>query len=380
MQYFYFLLLIALAHSEKIISYSYRHEKLQRPKIKISFHDEDNTFYSYINTYLPFTLFDDRSFSHSIDSKKGKTLSLNYTGEYSCFEYTSNLYIDNNTIEGVPFYVSSKPISGSEQGIGLALKFDNESFSIVDNMNRNKMIEKKQFAFETRYTNLDTIHFGGIPNENELTFTYQGYINMNENTTSWKSTMKIIRYKNESNYINKECIFHTGYYDMIISKEVYEILKNILQEDIDNKDCFEAGYSEFQYIECYSDLPKLNEQIVFTIGDLILNITIRDLFIFYQDKWMSLVDSANNEHLDNVVILGYSFIRLFNVTIFDIEKKQIRLFTDSNIIQNIERNDTFFKQIVLISVGLICIIDMIILLINWLCTLNNNIKYNELSF
>lgn len=39
-----------------------------------------------------------------------------------------------------------------------------------------------------------------------------------------------------------------------------------------------------------------------------------------------------------------------------------------------------FKQIVLISVCMICIIDLMILLINWLCTLNNNIKYNELSF
>lgn len=375
MKYIFFLFLISSIYSEKIISYSFRHEKLQRPKIKLTFHDEDNIFYSYINTYLPFTLFDDRSFSNAIDSKKGSTFSLNLTEEHTCFEYISNMYIDNNTIEQMNFYVSIEPISGSEQGIGLALQFNNNSLSLIENLYRSKMIEKKQFSFETRYTNLDTIHFGGIPNEKELNFTYKGFIDMKENTTAWKSTLKAMKYNNESNEINKECIFHTGYYDLIISKEVYEVFKNILKEDIDNKDCLEAGYSEFQYIECYSDLAKFNNEITFTIGDLVLNITLRNLLIFYQDKWMSLVDSANNEHLNNTVIFGYTFIRLFNYTLFDIDKKQITLYTDSTIIQNIKRKTLLsiplLKEILLVSISLICIVDMIILIINWLCTLNN---------
>ena len=137
-----FFLIIEITHlfliSPKIISQKFDYN-LGRPVLSLNYNGDDSNIKSLINTFHPFTLIERRYFKSLIDNLilDKKILNLNY--EKEAVEYETEVTFESDVIKGYHIYIYFSHSWYPDQGIGLAYKFDNENFSLVHLLYKNKI-------------------------------------------------------------------------------------------------------------------------------------------------------------------------------------------------------------------------------------------------
>ena len=140
-----------------------------------------------------------------------------------------------------------------------------------------------------------------------------------------------------------------------------DTVNKIFKNEIERGECFKREYFEYSFVQCEnSSLPIFEKNIKFKFGNMITTVSIKQLFREQSNHWESIINANPYMLYDDAVIMGVRFMQLFNLSVFDYEKKEMRFYSDTT---EIEMNDTMPS----VNAGtnkILCIFLMVICLAN----------------
>ena len=329
-----------------------------------------SSIYRPLNTMLQFTWFVKWDLPDIPPSKQKGEQSIELIDLCYGYQYEDDIYFNNITkLPNFNFFVfDSARFYHRDSGIGLAYRFNNYSFSIVHELYRNEIIDKKQFVFEMRNNNA-TIHYGGVPYDKHLNYPYKGYCNVVESRTTWGCMLTGIYYKGKREKYNNYTIFHSACLEMIISNKFYDTMKNIVLKDLIQKNICSSSEdkSRRSNIKCnYSDTDLFDRTIEIEFdGNMKIQIPVIKLFdistntsavsLFYREGF--------SEDNDNIIV-GFPFMRLFSFMVFDYDNSTIDFYSFSyQIDKDINTSSIDTIKGILYIIILLSIINCIYLII-----------------
>ena len=102
-----------------------------------------------------------------------------------------------------------------------------ESYSIVYNLYKTKVIDEYRFAFDQVK---EKLYLGGIPNNTHLTFPYKGILKINETLPTWGFHLNSIIFNNSEYIINQPCIIHSVLTNTFISDDILAVIKQFSRD------------------------------------------------------------------------------------------------------------------------------------------------------
>lgn len=350
----------------KIILFKYE-TRWKSYSIDIHFDKENIHFYTLFNTYLNYSYLDGYFYFRTLfEENIIKKLTIIFTkDQIPSYEYQTNIRIQNDTISNYKLYISEhSPHSLKHVGIGVAYKFNDESYSLVHLLYNSHIIEKREFAFGFEMDSYyGKTYIGGIPDEEKNKYKIRGYCNVDDNHHTWGFTFHEIRYEGKAYSIEKYAYINNDMEYMIISQQVFEILKEVLKDEIRKADCTIEETNLVKWIKCRYLNEVFNGSIQIKIDNMILTISLKKMFKRYNmiNVWESKCVIIK-EYTSNDIILGDSFLQLFNYTLFDYDNKKISFYTEQQIIKMNDMNSLLHKLLLINSViGLSSIIMLIII-------------------
>ena len=366
MSIFFLLSLSTSVKTSKTISLPYYYES-NIPCIVINFTTFDKSLCVSINTNNTFYFYHRGLFGSLGKGVKPLKEEMIYKNKnYNSYQYTSDIIINKYHIKGFVFYLfEDSSFYTSDVGIGLRYSdFPNEPYSLIHLLYLNQFIDNLQFAFEPNISNYNgTFHLGGIPNMMDKKYKFNGTCDLEKNQNSWGCNLTSIEYQGNKYPINKYCLFHTGYSQMMFSKYIMSFMMEIVFSDFINKGiCYlDNNLYSTKSLKCKETAFIKNEYIHFNFGKMKIEIILRNLFEKdYKEKtYRSKFTYYTNK--DNFIILGVDFIKEFNLSVFDYEKKMITLYSDnypitSNINQQLNNSVLFIITIFLLIITMIFLI------------------------
>ena len=157
-------------------------------------------------------------------NNKGEgTITLDDT--YKVYKYQMALKFDDNAIlNNLSVYILSSPSWIRERDLSLGYHIIDESYSIVYNLYKTKVIDEYRFAFDQVK---EKLYLGGIPNNTHLTFPYKGILKINETLPTWGFHLNSIIFNNSEYIINQPCIIHSVLTNTFISDDILAVIKKI---------------------------------------------------------------------------------------------------------------------------------------------------------
>ena len=362
-----FFSLFSAYNNEPFIS-SFFNLRQSRPVMEIDFVDENITLANYINTYIPYSVFNQKYFQDTINRKKKSNPHVIQLIDYhKVFSYHSgikfkeqyllrnfNILISTNHSDYIP-----------DQGLSLAYRFEDESYSFVHQLYNRRLIDHKLFSISYRPGKM---HFGAIEQDAHLSFQYRGRCDVNQSFFSWGCDLNSITYDNVKYDMNVYAAFHTGFYDMFLYDDFYNLMVNeILKEEIKSKQCYEDISVYGNYIKC-DEPPQQDKVIELSFSSYKVSVKMSDLFKhLLGGDYKSVFCSMPYKYYKDKLILGIEFFSLFNYVIFDYEKSTIEIVSATTpIIQNgqfTNKNETMIKALMIIN-SVMCLLFILFIIIN----------------
>ena len=362
---FFVINYLLFARAEKIVSHHYINDHLNRSNVNLNLTDDNIIIKTGFNTFVPFSMFKVGKLNLSTPIISNETVHLN--NQYKSSLYSFNFNIEETEVKNFKIYLTqvhgNNRADHADDGIGLAYKFDDESFSYIHYLYNNKFIEHLQFAFEHDDQNrIGMIHFGGIPSKEYLSMPYKGVLKVNDQFGTWNTKLTGVQFEQDFYRFNNYAIIHSAFYDIFWSNALNDLMINkIFKNEIERGECFKREYFEYSFVQCEnSSLPIFEENVKFKFGNMITTVSIKQLFREQSNHWESIINANPYMLYDDAVIMGVRFMQLFNLSVFDYEKKEMRFYSDTT---EIEMNDTMPS----VNAGtnkILCIFLMVICLAN----------------
>ena len=324
------LSLLTFTLQKKIVSMNYTDILTGRPCAHFVFDTRCIDFDLYFNTYLPYTILDKKiASSVGIVGLPMKIIHLEST--FDVYGYNTNIILNSDidisyslyvTRFGIPFY--------ADKGIGLGNKIEDESFSLVHQLYKNKKIGHLSFALEENANANGSIHFGGIPNEEHLKLPYKGYIKIDEELPTWGGFFNSIVYKGIEYSVNQSFIINNALADMLYSNDLYDKIKNdILHDLLSEYKCSSNYGTALEYLTCDKNISNNTEIITFIFDNTKIHFYIKDLFDTEYNTRTFSTFCSNPYPFYNItgVIFGINFLKLFNYTYFDFSSKTVSFYS-----------------------------------------------------
>ena len=371
------LLVIFHLINSKIIVQHYTYT-LERPAITLDFNRENSNVVAFINTFHPFSLIRRKAFTSTIDDGFLGSKTFYFDSEMPVTEYRTDVTFEGHLLPGYHVYLYNMFSWYPDQGIGLGYKFDDDRYSLVHLLYNNKLIEHKMYAlFFNDDQKEGTISFGGIPNNEHLQYTFHGYCNAVDEYTSWGCNMTSIAFDNKSQRFSYYAALSNGLYG-IYSKKLFDFfVNNIMQNEIKADICsIHEDETEYRkYVKCNKEIEKINKNVTFTFGNMILKLKLIDLFEKNQNLYDSLV-SNNNFHFYNKydVLFGIKFFTFFKYLVFNYDDKRIEFYSNDFSITMIVSEYFVITTTLYIIINVLCLIMISTLLIITKEININNIK------
>lgn len=361
-----------IVKGEKIVSHNYINDHLNRSIVIVNLTDDNIILKTGFNTFVPFSLFKVGKLNLTTPIIKTETVHLN--NQYKSSLYSFNFKIEETEVKDFKIYFTeshgNNRADHADDGIGLAYKFDDESFSYIHYLYNNKMIEHLQFTFE-HYdeSRKGIIHFGGIPNKSYLRMPYQGVLKVNDKFGTWNTKLTGVQFGQDFYRFNNYAIIHSAFYDIFWSNALNDLMINtIFKKEIEREECFKRDYFEYSFVQCEnSTLPIFEKDIKFKFGNMITTVKIKQLFRYQSGHWESIINANPYMLYDDAVIMGVRFFQLFNFSVFDYENKEMRFYSDTT---EIEMNDTMpsmnagMNKILCVFLMIICLSNIALLFIH----------------
>lgn len=364
--YIIFILTLSFIHNENIITLSLGYSN-NKYSLELHFKEEQKTLTGYINTYLPYSLFNEGLLlDQMVPSKKIKNNILRLINNHDAIHYQSDTNIERYSFNGFSLYFSIDDLKYyGDQGFGFAFKYEDDSFSFVHHLYKDNLIEHLQFTIQpNQQREKGLLYIGGIPDNKEKAFKYKATIDINENSNLWGFQLSKVKYNDIIYPFHSFSFIHTSFNEIFWSNDLYELfVKDILKEEIIKKNCFEKDVEiVFKWIECKEDFEALNKTIEIQLGNMILKPKLVDLFDHEIVRWRTLIKTNPFDSFKTSNVIGIDFLKLFNLTTFDYENKQVVIYSDRPIIY--ELNNTNYSVAVLyIAISVMCLCEIVIIVI-----------------
>ena len=354
-----------------VITLPFTRYEMRRPYFIIYYNDSKSTRVPVsmnLNTYLPYSIINSNHFTLDT-SRIGSDIQIPLEDNDTYFDYRSDIILSDNTtiVDNYLIYIKKDKIRWiSDHGIGLGYHCRNTSFSLIHQLKKNNAINKLQYIFEP-HSKDGFLHFGGIPNKTQLTsMKYKGSIAINETLPTWGFTLTSMFYNNNNFDINTSCIIHSGFYDMIYSNEIFQIMLKIYKEEIDNQICtIKKNSANGDYLNCNSP-DYIKGSISFSINNNNSVIEINKKDLINGDGGSSFRNNPyKNEEINKMCMLGINFLRLFNYSLFDYDNKRIEFYSnDIKIINTIIKSTTVIMSSLIVSIIINMVNSLLLIYLN----------------
>lgn len=352
--------------SNKILLFKYE-TRWKTYSIDIHFDKENIHFYTLFNTFLNFSFLDGYFYFRTIfEENIIKKLTIIFNKEQiPSYEYKTDIRIQNDNISNYTLYISeSSPHSLRHVGIGVGYKFNDESYSLVHQLFKSNIIEKRQFAFGFENNcYYGKTYIGGIPDEEKDKYKIRGHCNVDDNHHTWGFTLHEIRFQDKIYLLEKYTYINNDIEYMIVSHQIFDILKEILKEEISRAFCTIEETNLVRWISCKYLNEVFNDSIQINIDNVVVAIALKKMFRRYNmiNVWESLC-VVIKEYNDNDIILGDNFLQLFNYTLFDYDNKKITFYSEQDIIKMNNMNQISYLILIINSIlGFSSVIMLIII-------------------
>ena len=122
-----------IVKGEKIVSHNYINDHLNRSIVIVNLTDDNIILKTGFNTFVPFSLFKVGKLNLTTPIIKTETVYLN--NQYKSSLYSFNFKIEETEVKDFKIYFTeshgNNRADHADDGIGLAYKFDDESFSYL---------------------------------------------------------------------------------------------------------------------------------------------------------------------------------------------------------------------------------------------------------
>lgn len=330
-----FLSLLLRIHSEKIVSFKFGNSERFSPFMCDFFVDEqcDHGYYTIQNTFNHYSVFINR-YVRKIPEKivSDKKYKFTFEEDFIGYKYQTDFQMDGRRVSGYSSYVLDGIDYFSDNvGISLAYHFEDESFSIVHLLYKHKHIDHLSFAFQD-FGPYAMTHIGGIPTKDYLNKTYKGVFPIDENLHTWGFTLNQIIFKDKVYDVNIPTMIHTGLRGSFFSNDLFEFFKSTLLKDEFDKESCKVGSGRFKGSAIFCS--EENRKIEFVFGNTKLALdTQKDLF-------------TNSNFCNNPypyynftgLFLGIFLLKKYEYSVFDYEKKQVELYSDTMVIEMVNNH------------------------------------------
>lgn len=287
---------------------------------------------------------------------RGDSVSRNDV--YHCSMYSSNVQFECNLL--IPQNLIR---DGIKKLLSFALRYEDESYSILHSMKRNGKIKKLQFAFlPSNEIGLDgTMFFGGIPSS--IIKKYQTTCKVSPFASGWSCSFNGIKIKNSNKeyMVSKEDVyFESEITRLEVPDSFMDYLKeNYFKEYILSEQCKYTGIKKF---ECRCSVINQLQNLIFIINNIRFEIPINRMFENYGSS-CTLGIEVNPDN--SKWIFGNTFLNNY-LTLFDIDNESITFYSDIQFISNnIILSSSFLKYGYTICI-IDCLIGVLLLLFNCL--------------
>ena len=357
------LICICFIHNEKIVSFELKDENFKYSVYPIFSNQGNITFTAYINTILPFSVFNDyHDLVSLLKANWIKTERIHLIENFDVSHYKTSFEIQNIPIIDYSLYLSTDIIQYyPDQGIGLAYKFEDNSFSIVHNLYKRNIIEHLTFTIESHRENKNaSIHFGYI--DMDFNSKFKGVLNVNDDIKYWGSMLNGITFNNTYYEMNSYSIINTCINDLFYSDEIFDFVFNVILSDyikdgICYKNTTDIGLS---YLICKQKIKEYNNDLLFLFGTTQIKLKVSNLF---KSSYGGLVNSNPYYPYRNKTIIGIHLLKMMNYTLFDYENKEIVFYSDNIEMINVKEYSIQSLRIITVLCSIICILNIIVLII-----------------
>lgn len=365
----YYFFLITLYHFKaNIISLPVSYYDSGNPMVQVSFPDEVITYVTGVNTFLPYSVINIKTYDLIKERFKNNT-TLYLDKPVYASQYETNIKIQFHPVNNFNCYISHQAKNFHNLGISLGYHYQDESYSFIHQLYRTKVILHLQFAFHNINEEIPPdsrhVYIGGVPNNAHLSLPYKGIVRTREDLPTWGFNLEKIAYQRVEYNVDLPCVISNRIKGLIISDDVYGIFVNsVFYKEIKDGVCSNQTDKYLaNYLKCEQGIFERNKKIILKFKGIQVEFETKDLFS--KQNFHSLISSNNIEqpvHNFTGVILGINFLNKFNYTVFDYEKKQIEFYTDRIAISQISKN--YIKIYIFTANCLLSLFSTILLIIN----------------
>ena len=221
--FFLFVIIHCIYIYSKIITQKFIYNN-ERPVLSLYVNQGSTIVRSLINTFHPFSLINKKLVGPIPEQLLFGKKTLYLESEVVVIHYQPDITFEDNILKGYNVYLYLSHLWYPDQGISLAYKFDNESYSLVHMLYNNKVIEKKLYGiYFDNNRNEGSISFGGIPSNAHLAYSNKGSCNANDKYSSWGCNLTSINFDNISYSLNAYGALNPGLYGIIYSKKIFNL-------------------------------------------------------------------------------------------------------------------------------------------------------------
>ena len=367
-QFILFFSFLFQIKASKIITKEYSSKKNYIPNVLFELVEFNMDYKNWVNTFLPFSLFKDGNIENKFPIVS--TRKVKFYKEYTCNEYKMTIRLDENNVVSNYSVIHASTFFIPDQGWSFSYQVEDESFNLVYLLYKNKLIDNKIFAFHPKSSeSKGKFYLGGLPKIDNL---FTGVINVDKSYPTWGTTIKEVRYNNETYKLDKYAAFHTGFFNLLSSNYFFDlVILQILKSEYNSGKCnqteVDKDYHEYGLI-CYKEIYDNLQPLEMVFNDITVTIKKENLFTKSDENLYSSKFITNPYEHYNFTIIGFEFIELFNYTAFNYEDSTSTFYTNQAIITNNNNFVQFCKLIkpISITIMLICLANIGILFVFFL--------------
>lgn len=355
--YFFFLLLKAsLLHCKSIESYYI--VLYGQYHIRLSIGERVQKITRAVQQTLPYTWLSEYHYISPVPLFYNDNVTIN--GEaFKAEVITERINLKNEeNIDFFKFYlVGNYDIYNKyTDGYSFALKFINDSFSIIHLLYQHNVISKKAYGIIPTNNFNGMFIYGEIPIERKKKYLYSSILYIKEDYVTWGNDLYYI-YVGEhlyeyDNRKNSYAYFHSGSKWISVSKEYWNFMVENVFKDLIRVGICSVQKQKVNYVLCKEKLLPELFKISFQFENFTFCIPMKKLFECKR-TFCDFQMTYDENNIKNIWSFGISFLNLFT-TEFDYDSKSITFHTKTNeyINVNTKVNKSTYK-LMLVTIFLI---------------------------
>lgn len=253
------------------------------------------------------------------------------------------------------FYIISQQTRPTNKlkrnSFAFSYKFNDEKFSVVHKLHKEKKISKKIFAIGEydSFNDYGEIYFGGIPEEKIVNKTFKGKCNVDESYSTWSCTLKKIEINHHTYHTAHHYMYFQTNNEYIFAPQTFmSFIFDSLDENL-KKDCYiyESNFGA-ERLRCLNDILDNLPNYTFVFGSTSFSIPIKDFFEpGYETSDSILFFSSKENNRNDTWIFGNYFLSRY-ITVFDYEDKSISFYSNKYAIE--KYNEFVIHKYIMISI------------------------------